>query len=99
MGDDTLNPAQAIAMYRKFATDERVYFVPEPGGPGRGMDLVDELARYEQQPVDRCIPGRIRHEGRPSLGNVRQGNEYLAGFGFDRAVALNPSLDINEHWA
>jgi uncharacterized protein len=32
MGDDTLTPAQAIAMYRKFATDERVYFVPEPGG-------------------------------------------------------------------
>jgi predicted nucleic acid-binding protein len=30
MGEDTLTPAQAIAIYRKLVTDERIYFAPEP---------------------------------------------------------------------
>jgi len=32
MGEDTLTPAQAVAMYAKLASDERIHFVPEPSG-------------------------------------------------------------------
>jgi toxin-antitoxin system PIN domain toxin len=32
MGDDTLTPAQAVATYGRLASDERIYFVPEPSG-------------------------------------------------------------------
>jgi uncharacterized protein len=32
MGEDALTPAQAVAMYRRLASDERIYFAPEPGG-------------------------------------------------------------------
>jgi hypothetical protein len=30
MGDDSLTPAGAIAVYRQLASDERVNFAPEP---------------------------------------------------------------------
>lgn len=32
MGEDTLTPVQAVAIYGTLTADERIYFAPEPGG-------------------------------------------------------------------